>query len=72
MGKGAALEDMPPPHRREIEQPGPPVKGKPPINGGADAPLTASSRLRRELGGDGGYTSRASMQGNEKTSGQNV
>jgi len=45
MGKGTALEDIPPPHRREIEQPGPPVKGKPPINGGADAPLTDSSRL---------------------------
>jgi len=45
MGKGAALEDMPPPRRREIEQPGPPVKGTPPINGGADALLTDSSRL---------------------------
>ena len=40
--------------------------------GGADAPLTAHSRLRRELGGDGRYTNRASMRGNEKTSGQNV
>ena len=45
MGKGAALEDIPPPRRREIEHPGPPVKGKPPINGGVYAPLTDSSRL---------------------------
>lgn len=42
MEKGAAQEDIPPPRRREIEQPGPPVKGKPPINGGVDAPLTDS------------------------------
>ena len=35
----------PPSRRWKIEQPGPPVKGKPPINGGADAPLTDSSRL---------------------------
>ena len=49
MGKDAALEDIPPPRRREIEQPVPPVKGKPPqkrrINGGVYAPLTDSSRL---------------------------
>jgi len=45
MGKGAALEDMPSPCRRKIEQPEPSVKGRPPINGGADAPLTDSSRL---------------------------
>jgi len=45
MENGAALEDIPPSHRRGIEQPVPPVKGKPPINGGADAPLTDSSRL---------------------------
>ena len=38
MGKGAALEDIPPPRRRKIAQPGPPVKGNPPIYGGAMHP----------------------------------
>ena len=38
MGKGAALEDIPPPRRWKIAQPGPPVKGNPPIYGGAMHP----------------------------------
>ena len=45
MGKGVALEDILPSRRRGKEQPGPPVKGKPPQSGGVDAPLTDSSRL---------------------------
>lgn len=63
MGKGAALEDIPPPRRWEIEQPGPPVKDKPPIDGGADAPLTDSSRLFWTICGDGGCTTRAMLEG---------
>ena len=31
LGKGAALEDIPPSCRQKIEQPGPSVKGKPPV-----------------------------------------
>ena len=38
MGKGAALEDMPPVTPSGMAQPGPPVKGKPPQGGGAMHP----------------------------------
>ena len=65
LGKGAALEDIPPSHRWKIEQPGPPVKGTPPINGGADAPLKDSSRLFWTICGDGGYTTQSHVWGNE-------
>ena len=66
-----ALEDIHPRRAAGNSTAGADRKGQAALDG-ADAPLTAHSRLRRELGGDGGYTSRASMQGDEKTSGQNV
>ena len=59
MRKCAALEDMLPPRRWEITQLVLPVKGNPPINGGADAPLTDSFRLFWTICGVGGYITRA-------------
>jgi len=38
MGKGAALEDIPPPLAGEIAQPGQTVKGEPPKTAGAMHP----------------------------------
>jgi len=55
LGKGAALEDIPPPLAGEIAQPGQTVKGRPPQKRRCVAPLTAHSRLYEKAGGDGGY-----------------
>lgn len=54
MGKGAALEDIPPPLAGEIAQPGQTVKGEPPktaVRCTLDGPLPAVLKT----GGDGGY-----------------
>lgn len=72
MGKGAALEDITPVTPLWGSTAGAGRKGQAAASGGAYAPLTASSRLCRVIGGDGGYTTRASGKGRKKTSGQNV
>ena len=53
MGKGAALEDIPPPLAGEIAQPGQTVKGEPPktaVRCTLDGPLPAVLKNRRRRG----------------------
>jgi len=60
LGKGAALEDIPPPLAGEIAQPGQTVKGEPPktaVRCTLDGPLPAVLKNRRRRGI---YTTRAS------------
>ena len=73
MGKGAALEDIPPPLAGEIAQPGQTVKGRPPQNAAGvpplDGPLPAVQHKPRRRGI---YHRRAHPKRRARTSGQSV
>ena len=72
-GKGAALEDIPPPLAGEIAQPGQTVKGRPPQNAAGvpplDGPLPAVQHKPRRRGI---YHRRAHPKRRARTSGQSV
>ncbi len=71
MGKGAALEDIPPPLAGEIAQPGQTVKGEPPktaVRCTLDGPFPAVLKT----GGDGGYIYHQSLCARAGPSGQSV